>query len=325
MRIPVSKNYTEPLNIDILRAVIRLSLLEIVQLAGKPVSKFNFVKTVINESMFFNYDKYGLPRPLFPNINKRGIFSIDFQRTIDEDPLIIKNPISYDIAPENRELVYEEVKKTLKPENIEYIKNKINNLKIRYGDYLLTQVFGSKDLAKNQLQKYILNRAKEYFHWIISPDYLKTVDTNIRVILKSNSDSLNELTYPYETQESTIDASLKTATEDMIDVLTVLLRDKVTNIDDNKQLWRYQIHALNGIDRRVFSNYVFYVGRITYQNGTYYCEDARYTLEETDKIQVKTFEGLLSLTNFDSLGIIGKVTTINDVCVLIIHGVFYLR
>ena len=309
----------------ILQSAIRLSLLELVEKTEQPIGKINFTKNVVNESMFYQYSEYGLPRPLFPNIHMQGIYSIDFDRTINRDPLITKTEKEYFIEPENRPIVMREVQEHLSPNNIHFIKHKMGTLQIKQGKKLLTRVFGSNDLALSQLNKYILNRAKQHWNWFVNPEYEKIVELNCKTISNTYSANAKIVSYSRGSTNQTVSSIRKTAIDNLIDLITNMILNKVENIKYKKHLWRYQINALQSVDPRTLFKNVFYIGRIKYSSGKFYCEDTSYVQEDRDAIEVLNFQGIEALTNYDALGIVGKITTVNDKPFLAIEGILILR
>ena len=207
----------------ILQSAIRISVLELIEPKDQPIGKYNYTKDVVNESMFYQYGNYGLPRPLFPNIHKRGIYPTDFDRTINEDPLITKNSKTYYIEPENRQIIREEALNYLSPSNIDYIKNKMKNLRTRHGEKLHTSVFGTNDLALSQLNKYILNRAKQYINWYINPKHIDYISTISKSISKSAASNLPIVAASYEKS----DQITKSSTQTVIDDSCVLISNMI--------------------------------------------------------------------------------------------------
>lgn len=65
---------------------------------GGPVGKIDFVK-LLNDIFFNNYMKLELSIPPPPNLHKFGIYPIDVERAIYDDPEIIVHERTFEIKP----------------------------------------------------------------------------------------------------------------------------------------------------------------------------------------------------------------------------------
>lgn len=306
------------------RSIIRLSLSQVTQKAGKPVKKLNFVKNIINGPIFREYKNIGL-KWVFPiNFNMYGIFPIDFSRTVSLDNIVEEAKSTYYIKPEMRSIVLSDAKKHLTDSQILYLEKIIENTLNKKGITLSLLNYFRTSIADSQIVDYILVKSKQPDKWIFNDDWIDTVPI-YRYNEKIDSRISNEsTTLGFETSKEETVSRKTEATRILHSIIQNLIKNKKGNIKSGK-LWRYQIHALNNMKNHDDIHHaVFFIGKIYKEGSKYYFKDAIYTFTEEDKIQLEEFNGIEKLTSFNLLGLVGQPSLENATKKIYVKGILNL-